>query len=80
MTEDQCIKIAQDYLSSHAIEHVRPGQIGSKEQGARSLGGNLPQSSCTQLGSGRCRSTRCTDMGHGPERTGGIIGQLPLQS
>jgi hypothetical protein len=32
MTEDQCLKIAEDYLSSHAIEHVRPGQIGSKEQ------------------------------------------------
>ena len=33
MMEDQCLKIAEDYLASHAIEHVRPGQIGSKEQG-----------------------------------------------
>ena len=33
MTEDQCLKIAEEYLSSHAIEHVRPGQVGSKEQG-----------------------------------------------
>jgi len=32
MTEDQCLKIPEDYLSSHVIEHVRPGQVGSKEQ------------------------------------------------
>jgi hypothetical protein len=33
MSEDQCLEIAEGYLSSHAIEHVRPTQIGSKEEG-----------------------------------------------
>ena len=33
MTESQFLHNAEGYLSSHAIEHVRPGRIGSKEEG-----------------------------------------------
>jgi hypothetical protein len=33
MTEEQCLKIGEEYLLLHAVEHVRPGRIGSKESG-----------------------------------------------
>jgi len=31
MTEEECLRIAEDYLSSRAIEHMRPGRIQRKE-------------------------------------------------
>ncbi|MCC7706013.1 hypothetical protein IGS59_27595 [Janthinobacterium sp. GW460P] len=31
MTEDLCLRIAEKYLSSNAIEYILPGRIGSKE-------------------------------------------------
>lgn len=31
MTEDACLKIAENYLSSRSIEHMRPGRIQRKE-------------------------------------------------
>lgn len=31
MTEEECLKLAEDYLSSLTIEHMRPGRIQRKE-------------------------------------------------
>lgn len=31
MTEEECLRIAEDYLSSHTIEHMRPGRVQRNE-------------------------------------------------